>query len=89
MKKSQSSDYINGLEKTLGIDKEGNLTIGKNLEVGGTTKLNGGIEPIHIYRFRQKNHQYELHVYEEKVWNSGHWYNFFGLLIDEIGRAHV
>lgn len=49
MKKSQSSDYINGLEKTLGIDKEGNLTAGKNLEVDGTTKLNGGLKPIHHY----------------------------------------
>lgn len=49
MKKSQSSDYINGLEKSLGVDKEGNLTAGKNLEVDGAIKLNGGLEPIHIY----------------------------------------
>lgn len=27
MKKSQSSEYINGLEKNLGVDKEGNLTV--------------------------------------------------------------
>lgn len=27
MKKSQSSDYINGLMKSLGVDKEGNLTV--------------------------------------------------------------
>lgn len=42
MKKSQSSDYMTRLEKTLGIDKEGNLTAGKNLKVEGTTKLNSG-----------------------------------------------
>lgn len=48
MKKSQSSDYINGLEKTLGIDKEGNVSVGKNLKIDGTTKLNGGLTPILI-----------------------------------------
>ena len=30
-------------------DENGNAVIGKNLEVGGTTKLNGGLEPIHTY----------------------------------------
>lgn len=30
-------------------DASGNVTVGRNLEVGGTTKLNGGIKPIHSY----------------------------------------
>ena len=51
MKKSQSSDYINGLDKTLGIDKEGNLTVRKNLQVDGNVfTLNGkhwGIMPVY------------------------------------------
>ena len=50
MKKSQSSDYINGLEKSLGVDEEGNVAIGKNLETGGNIfTLNGkqwGIMPV-------------------------------------------
>lgn len=50
MKKSQSSEYINGLEKSLGVDKEGNLTARKNLEVEGNVfTLNGkdwGIFPV-------------------------------------------
>ena len=50
MKKSQSSDYFNKLEKTLAIDDEGNITAGKNLEVHGNVfTLNSkdwGIFPI-------------------------------------------
>lgn len=49
MKKSQSSDYMTRLEKTLAIGEDGNITAGKNLEIDGTTKLNSGFEPIHIY----------------------------------------
>ena len=49
MKKSQSSEYFSRLEKTLAIGDEGNITAGKNLEVDGTTKLNGGVSPIHSY----------------------------------------
>ena len=48
MKKSQSSDYFNRLAKFLGIDKEGNITIRKNLGVDGTTKMNSGLTPILI-----------------------------------------
>ena len=31
-------------------DKNGNAIIGKNLEIDGTTKLNGGLKPIHHYK---------------------------------------
>lgn len=52
MKKSQSSDYFNRLEKGLGIDEEGNVSAGKNLEAGGNIfTLNGkqwGIMPAMI-----------------------------------------
>lgn len=50
MKKSQSSDYFNRLEKGLGIDEEGNVSVGKNLEADGNIfTLNGkqwGIMPV-------------------------------------------
>ena len=50
MKKSQSSDYFNKLEKTLAIDDEGNITAGNNLDIGGNVfTLNGknwGIFPV-------------------------------------------
>lgn len=50
MKKLQSSDYFNRLEKYLGIDEEGNITIGKNLEVDGNAILNSGLAPIETYQ---------------------------------------
>lgn len=53
MKKSQSSDYFNRLEKGLGIDENGNAVIRKNLEVKGSVfTLNNkesGIMPVRIF----------------------------------------
>ena len=36
-------------DELLTADKKG-ITVGKNLEVGGKTQLNGGIKPIHTYQ---------------------------------------
>ena len=36
-------------DELLTADKNG-ITVGKNLEVGGKTQLNGGIKPIHTYK---------------------------------------
>ena len=50
MKKSQSSEYFNRLEKGLVIDEEGNVSVGKNLEADGNVfTLNGkkwGMFPV-------------------------------------------
>lgn len=81
MKKSQSSDYINGLEKTLVIDKEGNLTAGKNLEVKGTTKLSGGIKPIHTYSLGD----YTLEVLFERHLSNYTEHTFFGHIVYDDG----
>ena len=35
----------------INADKNGNAVIGKNLEIDGTTKLNGGLKPLTEYRF--------------------------------------
>lgn len=51
MKKSQSSDYFNKLEKTLAIDDEGNATFAKNLLADGTIGGNSGLKIIHTYEF--------------------------------------
>ena len=83
MKKSQSSDYINGLEKTLGIDKDGNLTAGKNLGVDGTIKLNGGIEPIHPYPLGN----YTVEVLFERHVDLTTDYTFFGFIIYDDGAS--
>ena len=36
--------------ETIHTDGNSNVVIGKNLEIDGTTKLNGGFEPIHTYK---------------------------------------
>ena len=49
MKKSQSSDYMTRLEKTLAIDGEGNATFAKNILADGTIGGNSGLKPLHEY----------------------------------------
>ena len=63
MKKSQSSDYMTRLEKTLAIGEDENITARNNLQIEGTTKLNNGLEPIHIYSLPDG---YQLFVLFEK-----------------------
>ena len=89
MKKSQSSDYINGLEKTLGIDKEGNITAGKNLAVDGATKLSGGLEPIHEYTFNNDGDICKLGVFFETYLRFINVYNFIGYLTDSDGNIQL
>ena len=81
MKKSQSSDYINGLEKSLSVDKEGNLTAEKNLYVKGTTKLSNGIEPIHTYPLGD----YTFSVLFEKHKENSTEHIFFGYITYDDG----
>ena len=50
-KRMIDSELIEALGTDIKFDGTGNVTIGKNLEVGGTTKLNGGIKPIHTYKW--------------------------------------
>ena len=38
-------------------DESGNAVIGKNLEVDGTAKLNGGIEPVFTDKFDLQNNE--------------------------------
>lgn len=49
MKRMIDSELIEALGTDIKFDEMGNVTIGKNLEVGGTTKLNGGLKPIHTF----------------------------------------
>lgn len=49
MKRMIDSELIESLNKDIQFDGNGNVTIGKNLEVDGTTKLNSGLTPIHTF----------------------------------------
>ena len=80
MKKSQSSEYFSRLEKGLGIDKKGNVRVEKSLEVKGTTKLNGGFEPIHSYEIQADIVGYRLIVLFEKYDSINETYSAFGFI---------
>lgn len=61
-------------------DGSGNAVIGKNVEIDGTTKLNGGLNPIHHYNLDESS---TLDVYFESV-NSNDNHYFIGRLNDGI-----
>ena len=48
-KRMIDSELIEALGTDIRFDGTGNVIVGKSLEVGGTTKLNGGLKPIHRY----------------------------------------
>lgn len=64
-------------------DANGNAVIGKNLEVVGTTKLNGGLNPIHHYKLGEDISSSTLDVYFETV-NSDDNHYFIGRHNDGI-----
>lgn len=75
-----------GLNKYVHFDENGNAVIGKNLEIGGTTKLNGGIEPIHEYNL---NNGYKLQIlFEEQDLPAGdNAFTGIGFLISDDDSA--
>lgn len=48
-KRMIDSELIEALGTDIKFDENGNVIVSKNLEVGGTTKLMNGLEPIHTY----------------------------------------
>ena len=73
MNKMIPSEIIN-------TDKNGNVAIGKNLEVGGTTKLNGGFEQIKTIRLSPSNFESDLvfNIFIEIPSPTSGIYTFFG-----------
>lgn len=65
--------YNDGIE----VKSNGDVRVGKNLEVDGTAKLNSGFKPIHQYSYQGLS----INVYFEKETGSG--FSFLGD-IDEI-----
>lgn len=68
MKRMIDSELIEALGTDIKFDGTGNVIVGKNLEVGGTTKLNGGLEPIHTYKLDGITN---LYVYFEDTDHDG------------------
>lgn len=61
-------------------DENGNAVIGKNLEIDGTTKLNGGINPIKTIRLSPSNFESDLvfNIFIEIPSPNSGIYTFFG-----------
>lgn len=64
-------------------DKDGNAAIGKNLEIDDTTKLNGGLEPIHTYSLGD----YTFSVLFERHIESSTDHVFFGYIVFDDGSS--
>ena len=60
-------------------DASGNTVIGKNLEIDGTTKLNGGLTPIHTYPVSSTQN---INIMFETYLNGLGYYGFVGTLSD-------
>ena len=56
-------------DELLTADKNG-ITVGKNLEVDGTTKLNGGLKPIHTYKWSITQEGYEWDYTLESLYET-------------------
>lgn len=84
MKKSQSSEYFNRLEKALDIDDEGNATFAKNLLADGTIGGNSGLTIIHTYKI---NELYSLNIYIENPDNIGGT-NFIGCISNSFDEYY-
>ena len=70
-------------------DESGNVVIGKNLEVDGTTKLNGGLKAIHEYTFTNDGDECKLGIYFETYLSVLDAYNFIGYLTNSDGEKQL
>ena len=81
-KRMIDSELIESLGTDIKFDGTGNVIIGKNLEVNGTTKLSGGLKPIHEYTFNDDGAICKLGVFLEAYLSIINAYNFIGYIVD-------
>ena len=80
-KRMIDSELIEALGTDIKFDGTGNVKVGKNLEVGGTTKLLKGLKPIHTYSTPVIDGQsYDIDVYIQKYNDQSDTYGFMGIL---------
>ena len=81
-KRMIDSELIEALGTDIKFDGTGNVIVGKNLGVNGTTKLGGGLEPIHEYTFNDDGAICKLGVFLEAYLSLVNAYNFIGYIVD-------
>ena len=80
-KRMIDSELIEALGTDIKFDGNGNVIVGKNLEVGGTTELLKGLKPIHTYSTPVIDGQsYDIDVYIQKYNDQSDTYGFMGIL---------
>lgn len=67
------------VNKGITVKDNGDVTVGKNLEVDGTTKLNKGFAPIHEYKLNASG-TYLLKIFNEILDTFTGVYTFYGQL---------
>ena len=79
MKRMIDSELIEGLSTDIKFDRTGNVIVGKNLEVGGTTKLNGGLAFVQSYPVSSTQN---INIMFETYLNGLGYTGFIGTLSD-------
>ena len=69
-KRMIDSELIEALGTDIKFDGTGNVKVGKNLEVGGTTKLNGGLKPIHTFTWSTTEDGYKWDYTLESLYET-------------------
>lgn len=69
-KRMIDSELIEALGTDIRFDGTGNVIVGKNLEVGGTTKLNGGLTPIHTFTWSLTQDEFQWDYTLESLYET-------------------
>ena len=69
--------------ESIHTDGNSNVVIGKNLKIDGTTKINGGIEPIYTYSLGD----YTFSVLFERHEEESTEHSFFGYIVFDDGST--
>ena len=64
------SELIEALGTDIKFDGTGNVLVGKNLEVGLTTKLNGGLKPIHTFKWSLTQDEFQWDYTLESLYET-------------------
>ena len=89
MKRMIDSELIEALGTDIKFDGTGNVIVGNNLEVDGTTKLSGGLEVLYSYDFKDNISTRLDVVFARHNHFSGTWDDYIGYgYISQFGTRH-
>lgn len=93
-KRMIDSELIEALGTDIRFDGTGNVIVGKNLEVGGTTKLNGGLKPIHTFTWSITQDEFKWDYTLESLYETTEaamgytiFYGYLRIYVNGVGAA--